>query len=134
MILHNDIDMPFPKPGQEPYQLAQLEDLLRRHPKTTIIWAHSASAAIVRPVTDQVGDRRAGARTIPRCAHVYIDISWDEVAKYIVATPEAIAARRRTLINRYPDRFLFGTDEVAPTEPGEVPEGLRHVRAAVRDS
>ena len=44
---------------------------------------------------------------------MYFDISWDEVAKYIVASPEAtkIAAE---LINRYPDRFLFGTDEVAP--------------------
>ena len=35
------------------------------------------------------------------------------MAKYIVATPQStrIAA---DLINRYPDRFLFGTDEVAP--------------------
>src|SRR6187549_2521105 len=32
VILHNDIDMPFPKPGQEPYQLAQLKDLFSRHP------------------------------------------------------------------------------------------------------
>ena len=44
---------------------------------------------------------------------MYLDISWDEVAKYFVATPAAtkIAA---DLIMRYPDRFLFGTDEVAP--------------------
>jgi hypothetical protein len=36
------------------------------------------------------------------------------VAKYVVASPEAtkIAA---DLINRFPDRFLFDTDEVAPT-------------------
>jgi hypothetical protein len=46
---------------------------------------------------------------------VYFDISWDEVAKYLVATPEStrIAA---DLMNRYPDRFLFGTDEVAPSD------------------
>ena len=31
----------------------------------------------------------------PALAHVNFDISWDEVAKYVVATPEAIAARRR---------------------------------------
>ncbi len=35
VILHNDIDMPFPKPGQEPYQLAQLKDLFSRHARTT---------------------------------------------------------------------------------------------------
>jgi len=36
VLLHNDVDMPFPKPDQEPYQLAQLRDLFLRHPKTTI--------------------------------------------------------------------------------------------------
>ena len=39
--------------------------------------------------------------------------SWDEVAKYMVATPES-ARISADLINSYPDRFLFGTDEVAP--------------------
>jgi hypothetical protein len=50
----------------------------------------------------------------PAFSNLYFDISWTEVAKYMVATPEAtgIAA---DLINHYPDRFLFGTDEVAPT-------------------
>ena len=45
------------------------------------------------------------------------DISWDEVAKYAVASPESIA-RVATMLNRYPDRFLFGTDTVAPSGPG----------------
>ena len=49
----------------------------------------------------------------PESQHVYIDISWTEVAKYIVATPEGIKAMA-AVINKYPDRFLFGTDEVAP--------------------
>jgi hypothetical protein len=35
------------------------------------------------------------------------------VAKYLVATPETTRVSA-DLINRYPDRFLFGTDEVAP--------------------
>jgi hypothetical protein len=45
--------------------------------------------------------------------NVYFDISWDEVAKYIVASPESVRVAA-DLINRYPERFLFGTDEVAP--------------------
>ena len=114
VILHNDVDMPFPKPGQDPYQAAQLGALFRRHPKTTIIWAHCGLGRIVRPVKDQLAivDR---ALSDPALAHVSIDISWDEVAKYLVATPEATQATA-DLINRHPDRFLFGTDEVAPTE------------------
>src|SRR6185436_7232289 len=49
----------------------------------------------------------------PAQNHVYVDLSWDETAKYIVSSPETIAATA-DLINRHPDRFLFGTDEVAP--------------------
>jgi hypothetical protein len=51
----------------------------------------------------------------PSLSHVYFDISWDEVAKYLVGTPEATRVTADVL-NRYPDRFLFGTDEVAPPD------------------
>jgi hypothetical protein len=47
---------------------------------------------------------------------VSFDISWDEVAKYAVATPESIQ-RTAAALNKYPDRFLFGTDTVAPSGP-----------------
>jgi hypothetical protein len=112
VILHNDINMPFPKPDQEPYVLVQLRDVLVRHPKTTVIWAHVGLGRIVRPVTDQVAllDR---ALSNPALPNLYIDISWDETAKYITSSPEAVA-RTAALINKYPDRFLFGTDVVAP--------------------
>jgi Amidohydrolase len=112
-LLHNDVDMPFPKPGQEPYQVVQLRDLFLRHPKTTIVWAHIGLGRVVRPVKAQIGIvERALAN--PNLSHVNFDISWDEVAKYIVATPESTKAVA-DLINRYPDRFIFGTDEVAPS-------------------
>jgi predicted TIM-barrel fold metal-dependent hydrolase len=112
-LLHNDINVPFPKPGQDPYIVAQLRAVLERHPNTTVIWAHVGLGRIVRPVKDQLAmlDR---ALSDPALAHVYIDISWDETAKYITASPEAVAATA-ALINKYPDRFLFGSDVVAPT-------------------
>ena len=114
VILHNDVDMPFPKPGQEPYQLEQLRELFLRHPETTTIWAHMGVGRVVRPVKDQLAMmERALAR--PDLSHVHLDISWDQTAKYVVSSPEAIQATA-DLINKYPDRFLFGTDEVAPTE------------------
>src|SRR4029078_1923964 len=46
-------------------------------------------------------------------ANLYIDLSWTELAKYIVSTPESTAAMA-DLITKPPHRFLFGTDEVAP--------------------
>jgi predicted TIM-barrel fold metal-dependent hydrolase len=114
VLLHNDVDVPFPKPGQDPYQIEQLHALFKRHPKTTIIWAHVGLGRIVRPVKDQLAMMER-ALAAPELAHVSLDISWDEVAKYIVATPQTVQATA-DVINRYPDRFLFGTDEVAPTD------------------
>jgi predicted TIM-barrel fold metal-dependent hydrolase len=114
VILHNDVNMPFPKPDQDPYLVKQLRDVFERHPKTTIIWAHIGLGRIVRPVEHQVAMVERAIQS-PKLKHVHFDISWDEVAKYLVATPETIQATA-ALINRYPDRFIFGTDEVAPTE------------------
>jgi hypothetical protein len=112
VILHCDINMPFPKAGQEPYLLSQLKDLFKRHPKTTIIWAHVGTGRIVRPLEEQAAIVRKILED-PAFNHVYFDISWDEVAKYVVATPQT-TKRVADLINQYPDRVLFGTDVVAP--------------------
>ncbi len=49
----------------------------------------------------------------PALRHLNFDISWDEVAKYAVSSPQTIA-RTVAMLNKYPDRFLFGTDTVAP--------------------
>lgn len=114
VLLHNDIDMPFPKPGQEPYMLAQMKELFVRHPNTTIIWAHLGLGRIVRPMKEQAAIVERVC-TDPALRHVYMDISWDEVAKYATATPEA-TQRTADVINRHPERFLFGTDEVAPKD------------------
>jgi len=112
VLIHNDIDMPYPKEGQEPYLLKQLGALFRRHPNTTIIWAHMGLGRVVQPVQDQlrIVDRALSDSTLK---HVNIDISWNEVAKYILASPNSIKATA-DLINKFPDRFLFGTDEMAP--------------------
>jgi hypothetical protein len=114
VLLHNDVDMPFPKPGQDPYPARQLAELFKRHPRTTVIWAHVGLGRVVHPIKDQLGIVER-ALDNPALSHVHFDISWDEVAKYFVATPESIAAAA-DLINRHPDRFLFGTDEVAPKD------------------
>jgi predicted TIM-barrel fold metal-dependent hydrolase len=67
---------------------------------------------VVRPIKNHAANL-AAILADPQFSHVYFDISWAEVAKYITATPEA-ARITADLLNRYPDRLLFGTDEVAP--------------------
>src|SRR6201997_1975181 len=51
VIIHNDIDMPFAKAGTEPVYLKQMKDVLRRHPNTTVIWAHVGLGRVVHPIT-----------------------------------------------------------------------------------
>ena len=112
VLIHNDMDVPFAKQGSQPAYLNEMKALCKRHPNTTIIWAHTGMGRIVRPIQNHAANL-AEILGDPAFRNVYFDISWGEVAKYIVASPEAtkIAA---DLINRYPNRFLFGTDTVAP--------------------
>lgn len=117
VLIHNDMDVPFAKDGAEPVYLSQMKDLFKRHPKTTIIWAHMGMGRVVRPVTQHAAVVEAMLKD-PQFDHVYFDISWNEVAKYLVASPESVKIAA-DLIRRYPSRFLFGTDEVAPASQAQ---------------
>ena len=114
-IMHNDVDRPFPRKGDPPVFLKQFKALLARHPKNTLIWAHTGLGRVIQPVENHAAMLES-ILDDPNCSHVYFDISWDEVAKYVVSSPEA-TQRTADLLNKYPDRFLFGTDNVAPSSP-----------------
>jgi hypothetical protein len=124
VLIHSDMDMPFGKPGAEPVYLSQMTALLKRHPGTTVVWAHIGLGRVVHPVqsggSSSTTERSPGHVEIterlladPQLRNLHFDISWDEVAKYLVASPQTVE-RAASVINRYPDRFLFGTDNVAP--------------------
>jgi len=126
VLMHNDVDMPFASEGATPVYLQQMRDLLLRHPETTVIWAHVGLGRVVHPVQSEASAAaamRPGSQagivekilSEPRMSHLYFDISWSEVAKYFVDTPASLQ-RAADVINRFPDRFLFGTDEVAPND------------------
>ncbi len=132
VIIHNDVNFPMASDEMKPVYLDQMLDLLKRNSGTTIIWAHVGLGRIVRPfgrivrpfsndgATTPSGVRLPSQVEVledilqdPDLSHVYFDLSWDEVAKYIVASEESVENTAK-VINRYPDRFLFGTDVVAP--------------------
>lgn len=126
VILHCDIDMPFAKANQEPVYLGQAVELLKRHRDATIIWAHGGLGRVVHPVQTQavVGHSEVNPNHLqimaqlladPELPHLLFDISWDEVAKYAIRSRETEEATAR-LLERYSDRFLFGTDNVAPPD------------------
>ena len=109
-ILHCDIDRV--REGEHPVHYDDLLELLAAHPGASVIWAHTGLGRFVPPaeqhlalLDDMLSD--------PRYDHVMLDISWDEVARYVVDGEEAIEAWA-ALIGKHPTRFLFGTDSVAP--------------------
>jgi predicted TIM-barrel fold metal-dependent hydrolase len=125
VILHNDIDMPFAKADAEPVYLAQTKALFKRHPRTAIIWAHTGLGRVVHPTEVTANAAERSPRHLesleamladPALSHVSFDISWDEVAKYAVSSPD-IVSRVAAMLNKHPNRFLFGTDTVAPSGP-----------------
>ena len=100
MLIHNDMDVPFAADTAghavavdevvaHPAYLDQMKALIRRHPNTTIIWAHTGLGRVVRPVKGHAAIL-AAMLSDPAFSNLYFDISWDEVAKYLVASPEAI--------------------------------------------
>ena len=109
-ILHCDIDRV--REGEHPVHYDDLLELLAAHPGASVIWAHTGLGRFVPPaeqhlalLDDMLSD--------PRYDHVMLDISWDEVARYVVDGEEAIEAWA-ALIGKHPTRFLFGTDSVTP--------------------
>ena len=116
-IFHNDIAMPFSKKENARFYFGQMEAALRRHPNTTIIWAHTGLGRIVQPQGEHLKFLEE-ILSNPALSNVYFDLSWDEVAKYVLHDPATTAATA-ALINKYPDRFLFGTDVVAPKDAAQ---------------
>ncbi len=55
VVLHCDVDTPFPRPDQDPYIVRKLGELIHRHPRTKIIWAHMGLGRVVRPVENHLG-------------------------------------------------------------------------------
>jgi predicted TIM-barrel fold metal-dependent hydrolase len=114
VLIHNDVDIPFANPEKAPPYLEPMKAVLRRHPGTTIIWAHMGVGRVVRPINRHMQMIEDILKDL-EMRHVMFDISWDEVAKYIVASPESLKIVG-DVINRYTDRFLFGTDSLAPKD------------------
>ena len=112
MLIHSDMDVPFAKEGSQPVYLEQMKALFRRHPHTTIIWAHTGMGRVVRPDQEPcraVGRDSRGSAVQSRLLRYFLGRGGQ--VRGFVSGVDQISA---DLINRYPDRFLFGTDEVAP--------------------
>ena len=113
VILHCDVDNVRPGP-EEPDNFRQLLQPFARHPDAAIIWAHTGLGRFVAPSDDHLellGEMLADSTY----AHVSLDISWDEVAEYVVLG-DGVVDSWAALMDAHPTRFIFGTDAVAPAD------------------
>ena len=140
VILHNDIDMPFAKHGRRARLpdadegAAQAPSEGRRSSGRTS--ASAASSIRCRSRLKPPSAIRRSSRSSRRCStdpalsHVNFDISWDEVAKYAVASPESIARvadDAQQVPGPVPVRHRHGGARRA----GAVLRGVRHVGAGL---
>lgn len=94
--------------------------------KTTIIWAHAGGLgkyARIRP-----GHLKNLEKILSSddCKHVHFDLSWDTVAEQLLYDDNQLPVKETSsvneeklqelvnLINKYPYRFLFGSDSLSP--------------------
>lgn len=92
---------------REPIYLKELERAVSANPDTVFIWAH---VGISRRV-DVPSLRDETTRMLASYPNLNVDISWVVYSDYI-ARDEASLAAWAGLIERFPDRFLVGTDKV----------------------
>jgi hypothetical protein len=88
-----------------------LLNIFRQHQDVNIIWAHGGG--IGRTVLPSQANIETLERAFqdPALSHVSVDLSWDVAIKHILSDPQ-LKAGYIDLVNRYPDRFYFGSDTV----------------------
>jgi hypothetical protein len=100
----------------KPQYLEAFKAFLKRHPNVPVIWAHfMGNGRNVQPYPEHwkyLDEMLAD----PAFKHVSIDISWGPiVAPYVIDTP-AHLKMTADLIRKYPDRFLYGSDQGATAD------------------
>ena len=95
--------------------------LLKQFPGAKVILAH---LGVGKWTTLSVEHLQLIGRILddPDYAHVSFDISWNEVARHLQATPEITDAFIE-LVRRHPTRIVFGSDAV---KPESNPQYYRH--------
>lgn len=104
VLIHHNISS---AQNKEPIYLAEMEDALRRFPDVTFIWAHvGISRRVEVPALPQIT-----TRLLDSFPNLRFDISWVVFDEYI-AKDEAALKTWTEIFERYPDRFLIGSDAV----------------------
>ena len=117
VVLHCDVDLPGIEDSRNPAYLDHIRKLFR-HPAvsgTTLVWAHAGGLG--RFVNAPAGHAQMLRELLADHAmkHVHIDLSWSVVAERLTQ-PDETMKEWVALITDHPQRFLFGSDALAPMD------------------
>lgn len=123
VVLHCDVDvMPWDRKFTEVAHFKNICNFLKKGSckNTHIIWAHAGGLGKYSRIRDGHLGRVEQVLQDSAMAHVYFDLSWDTVAKQLTmddqesALDDSKIAQLVALLEKYPDRFLFGSDSLSP--------------------
>ena len=99
-----------------PQYLEAFQAFLKKHSNVHMVWAHlMGNGRGVLPYPEHWKNLDAMLAD-PAFAHVSIDLSWGPViAPYFIDTPEHLNMTA-DLIRKYPNRFLYGSDQGATSD------------------
>lgn len=104
--LHSNITS---KSAKEPLYLGELEDALAQNPNTRFIWAHAGTSKTLNLRNKPEFLEKEIHRLLSSYPNLWIDLSWTVMDEHI-NEQEEISPKWLTLINRFPDRFMLGSD------------------------
>lgn len=97
----------------EPIYLPELEEALSAHPETRFLWAHAGTSAEIHRAQGRIPDlRNIVEDLLKRHDNLWVDLSWSVLEPYMLDADGRPREAWLALLQRYPDRFVLGSDVV----------------------
>lgn len=110
VMVHSNITS---KRERNPLYLAEIEEPLRNHPHTRFIWAHAGTSAEIHRHQTQLDFLLPTLnRMLEAYPNLFIDLSWSMLTPYLLDEQGAPRKEWLSLVERFPDRFMLGSDVV----------------------
>jgi predicted TIM-barrel fold metal-dependent hydrolase len=102
--VHSDVNSVWKR---EPLYIGEIENAVKKHPRTRIIWCHAGVSRRIDVPTLPAQVRRL-LSTYP---NIYIDLSWVVFETYLTKNGQPVSDWV-DLIEAFPNRFMIGSDKV----------------------
>ncbi len=110
VLLHSNITS---KRERNPLYAGEVEAALARYPEVNIIWAHAGTSKTLHRFQGHMPFLLPTiTRMMEAYSNLYIDLSWTVLRPYLLDEHDRPVQGWVTLVSRYPDRFVIGSDQL----------------------